>query len=143
MIKINLSNSYKCVCPKCGESLANNFTFQNNVDAANHAVQQKLQLLTLHFPRLKLIWSPSPYATAQLFEEMKEGKDQPSTEYAASISGEDDLEVIESRYNSVIYDFILKLPGVNSKNIDTLLRRGKNLKHLIELSEVSLKLNQN
>lgn len=31
----------------------------------------KLQLLTLHFPRLKLVWSPGPHATAQLFEELK------------------------------------------------------------------------
>lgn len=32
---------------------------------------QKLQLLTLHFPKLRIIWSPGPYATAQLFEELK------------------------------------------------------------------------
>ncbi|KYN49998.1 DNA repair endonuclease XPF [Cyphomyrmex costatus] len=31
----------------------------------------KLQLLTLHFPKLKIVWSPSPHATAQLFEELK------------------------------------------------------------------------
>lgn len=34
-------------------------------------VQKKLQLLTLHFPKLKIVWSPSPYASAQLFEELK------------------------------------------------------------------------
>lgn len=34
-------------------------------------IRQKLQLLTLHFPRLKLVWSPSPYTTAELFLELK------------------------------------------------------------------------
>lgn len=34
-------------------------------------ITAKLQLLTLHFPKLKIVWSPSPYATAQLFEEIK------------------------------------------------------------------------
>lgn len=34
-------------------------------------ITSKLQLLTLHFPRLKLVWSPGPHATAQLFEELK------------------------------------------------------------------------
>lgn len=34
-------------------------------------IQQKLLLLTLHFPKLKIIWSASPYASAQLFEELK------------------------------------------------------------------------
>ena len=34
-------------------------------------ITAKLQLLTIHFPKLKLVWSPSPHATAQLFEELK------------------------------------------------------------------------
>lgn len=34
-------------------------------------IRQKLQLLTMHFPRLKLVWSPSPYATVELFLELK------------------------------------------------------------------------
>jgi DNA excision repair protein ERCC-4 len=34
-------------------------------------VTNKLQLFTIHFPKLKLVWSPSPHATAQLFEELK------------------------------------------------------------------------
>lgn len=40
-------------------------------DANSFDVQQKLLLLTLHFPKLRIIWSPSPYASAQLFEELK------------------------------------------------------------------------
>lgn len=40
-------------------------------DSNNFEIQQKLLLLTLHFPKLKIIWSPSPYASAQLFEELK------------------------------------------------------------------------
>ncbi|KAI8422398.1 hypothetical protein MSG28_006247 [Choristoneura fumiferana] len=42
------------------------------VDTRKADIQQKLQLLTIHFPRLKLVWSPSPYATAELFYELKE-----------------------------------------------------------------------
>ena len=38
-------------------------------------VQQKLLLLTIHFPKLKIIWSPSAYASAQLFEELKVKED--------------------------------------------------------------------
>lgn len=51
------------------------FSWQNQYmvsnDSSNFDVQKKLLLLTLHFPKLKIIWSPSPYATAQLFEELK------------------------------------------------------------------------
>lgn len=40
-------------------------------DMKSSEITAKLQLLTIHFPRLKLVWSPSPNATAQLFEELK------------------------------------------------------------------------
>lgn len=42
-----------------------------STDLSGTDIQQKLQLLTIHFPRLKLVWSPSPYATAELFYELK------------------------------------------------------------------------
>lgn len=47
----------------------NNYMISN--DTNNFEVQQKLLLLTMHFPKVKIIWSPSPYASAQLFEELK------------------------------------------------------------------------
>lgn len=50
----------------------NNYMLSN--DSKNFDVQQKLLLLTLHFPKLKIVWSPSPYASAQLFEELKVSK---------------------------------------------------------------------
>lgn len=42
-----------------------------SMDSNSFDIQQKLLLLTMHFPRLKIVWSPSPYASAQLFEELK------------------------------------------------------------------------
>ncbi|KAK5647030.1 hypothetical protein RI129_005494 [Pyrocoelia pectoralis] len=51
------------------------YYFQNHYmisnDGDNFEIQQKLLLLTLHFPKLKIVWSASPYASAQLFEELK------------------------------------------------------------------------
>jgi len=37
---------------------------------SNDAVS-RLTLLTMHFPRLRLLWCPSPYTTAELFDELK------------------------------------------------------------------------
>lgn len=44
---------------------------------SNIDITQKLQLLTICFPKLRLVWSPSPYATAQLFEELKQNREEP------------------------------------------------------------------
>ncbi|XP_066250841.1 DNA repair endonuclease XPF [Euwallacea similis] len=103
-------------------------------------VQEKLLLLTIHFPKLKIIWSPSPYATAQLFEELKQGKGEPSIEGAIAIGGDEDLDAIETKYNSNIYDFVQRLPGITSKNIDIFLRKGVNMQNVNNKSEEELKL---
>ncbi|KAF2886211.1 hypothetical protein ILUMI_19961 [Ignelater luminosus] len=119
------------------------FSWQNHymisTDSDNFDIQQKLLLLTLHFPKLKIVWSASPYASAQLFEELKAGKEQPNIQYAAALGNEHDIDIIETKYNSNIYDFIQKLPGINSKNIDGFLRQCKNLDNVINMSEEDLK----
>ncbi|KAJ8916740.1 hypothetical protein NQ315_013945 [Exocentrus adspersus] len=115
----------------------NSYMLSNDVDDFN--IQQKLLLLTLHFPKLKIIWSPSPYASAQLFEELKVGKDNPNSQYAIAMGCEEDLDTIETKYNSNIYDFVQKLPGITSKNIDAFMRKCQTLNSAIEKSEEELK----
>lgn len=107
----------------------------------NFDIFQKIILLTLHFPKLKLVWSPSPYATAQLFEELKLNKDEPDSEQAIAIGTDDgvnDLDLITEKYNPNIYDFLIKLPGITTRNIGNVLRNVKNLKTLAKMTEVEL-----
>uniref|UniRef100_A0A336MFC1 DNA repair endonuclease XPF n=1 Tax=Culicoides sonorensis TaxID=179676 RepID=A0A336MFC1_CULSO len=109
----------------------------SNDTSSNIEIMQKLQLLTLHFPKLKLVWSPSPYATAQLFEELKTNKEEPNIEAAQALGSEDalnDLDTIAEKYNQNIHDFLLKLPGINTLNIGRVLRHGGSLKQLLKKS---------
>ncbi|XP_014486735.1 PREDICTED: DNA repair endonuclease XPF [Dinoponera quadriceps] len=122
------------------------FSFQGNYyvsrDLKNTEITAKLQLLTLHFPKLKLIWSPNPHATAQLFEELKQGRTQPDSNIAAKIGADEnteDKEVMTEKYNPRIQDFMAKLPGVHSKNLRILLNKGQSLDHLIKLTKEELK----
>ncbi|KYM86435.1 DNA repair endonuclease XPF, partial [Atta colombica] len=122
------------------------FCFQGNYyvskDLKSNDIMAKLQLLTLHFPKLKIVWSPSPHATAQLFEELKQGRDQPDSNVAAKIGADEDTEnkqILVEKYNPHIQDFIGKLPGVHSKNLRVLLNKGKSLDHLMKLSQEELK----
>ncbi|XP_019699002.1 DNA repair endonuclease XPF isoform X2 [Harpegnathos saltator] len=122
------------------------FCFQGNYyvsrDLKNTEITAKLQLLTLHFPKLKLVWSPSPHATAQLFEELKQTRNQPDANIAAKIGADDnteDKQVMAEKYNPRIQDFMAKLPGVHSKNLRSLLNKGQSLDHLIKLTKEELK----
>ncbi|XP_055640284.1 DNA repair endonuclease XPF [Toxorhynchites rutilus septentrionalis] len=123
--------------------LQRHFMMSGDSASSNADITQKLQLLTLHFPKLKLVWSPSPYATAQLFEELKHGKQEPNPDVAV-LAGSDEagglaeMERIADRSNPNIHDFIIKLPGINSKNIGKAMRKCKNLKELLRMSESEL-----
>ncbi len=87
----------------------------------------------MHFPKLRILWSPNPHATAELFEELKRGRDEPDAKKAASISIDfiDDYNV--DRYNPQVKDFLSKLPGITSKNIFAILNTVDNLMDLLKL----------
>lgn len=106
---------------------------------SNTDITQKLQLLTIHFPKLRLVWSPSPYATAQLFGELKHGKPEPDPVQAAALGSDEstkELDSIADRMNTNIYDFLLKLPGITTRNITKVMKKVKNLKELIKMNMV-------
>ncbi|XP_034943246.1 DNA repair endonuclease XPF isoform X2 [Chelonus insularis] len=110
-------------------------------DMKSSDVTAKLQLLTLHFPKLKIVWSPSPTATSQLFEELKQGKGQPDGQVAAQIGLEedtDDKKIMSEQYNTQIHDLIAKLPGVHSKNLRSILHKGVSLDNISKLTEEEL-----
>lgn len=107
-------------------------------DVQSSDLVARLQLLTLHFPKLRILWSPSPHATAELVEELKKGRDQPDASKAATLGVDivDDYNV--DRFNAQVKDFVSKLPGINSKNIYAVLNKAENLIDLLDLSEDTL-----
>ncbi|XP_037726265.1 DNA repair endonuclease XPF [Drosophila subpulchrella] len=118
--------------------LQGKFMLSQQTSMANADIVQKLQLLTLHFPKLRLIWSPSPYATAQLFEELKLGKPEPDPQKAVALGSDEPTAGEQLHFNSSIYDFLLRLPGVHTRNIHGLLRKGGSLRQLLLRSQKEL-----
>ncbi|KAI7797293.1 DNA repair endonuclease XPF [Triplophysa rosa] len=102
-------------------------------------VTSKLTLLTLHFPRLRLLWCPSPHVTAELFQELKHGRQEPDAAAAQAVTVESDT-VIESAdlYNPGPHDFLLRMPGVNVKNFKSLLKQASCLADLVTFSQEKL-----
>ncbi|XP_037671182.1 DNA repair endonuclease XPF isoform X2 [Choloepus didactylus] len=101
-------------------------------------VSSKLTLLTLHFPRLRMLWCPSPHATAELFEELKQNKPQPDAATAMAITADSETLPESEKYSPGPQDFLLKMPGVNAKNCRSLMNHVKNLAELATLSQDKL-----
>ena len=51
----------------------------------SNTLGSKLVLLSLHFPRLRIIWSRSLHATADLFRSLKANQDEPDAAAAALV----------------------------------------------------------
>ncbi|CAG04487.1 unnamed protein product, partial [Tetraodon nigroviridis] len=104
-------------------------------EISSNDISSKLTLLTLHFPRLRILWCPSPHATADLFLDLKQGRPEPDATAAQAVTAESDT-VAESAdlYNPGPYDFLLKMPGVNTKNYRSLIKNADNLADLAKLS---------
>lgn len=105
-------------------------------EISSNDISSKLTLLTLHFPRLRILWCPSPHATAELFLELKQGQAQPDAAAAQAVTAESDT-VAESAdlYNPGPYDFLLKMPGVSTKNYRALIKNADSVADIAKLSQ--------
>jgi len=110
-------------------------------------IQSKLVLLTIAFPRLRVIWSSSPYSTSDIFAELKQNYDEPEVNRVAAIG----LEEInnshngegtaasslssENSYNLTPQDILLSLPGITVKNYRLISNSIRDLGELCDWSQ--------
>ncbi|CAE6448146.1 unnamed protein product [Rhizoctonia solani] len=96
-------------------------------------IQSKLVLLTLAFPKLRIIWSSSPYATADIFTEFKKNNKEPDPQVAVTIGAEEG-EDENAAVNQLAEDMLRALPGVTQKNYRGIMNRVGSLREFCELS---------
>lgn len=98
------------------------------------SAQHLLVLLTLAFPRLKIVWSSSPYQTAEIFAELKKNAQEPDPLRAVQLgldiditdsSGDADVMAaagIEHRtFNLLPQDMLRAVPGVTPQALERLI----------------------
>jgi DNA excision repair protein ERCC-4 len=88
---------------------------------ASSDLQSKLVLLTLAFPRLRIIWSSSPYQTAEIFESLKTQEAEPDPIAAVRVGLEGGQKVEDQSFNREPQDMLRIVPGVTGKNIKNLV----------------------
>jgi len=113
----------------------------------------RIALLCLHFPRLRLIWSRSLHATADIFLQLKANHEEPDPVAAATIgipmeannnngnTSPQQLQQLqqETVVNQAAIDLLRCLPGVREGNMRPLMRAAGSLKGLVNLSLDDLK----
>lgn len=109
-------------------------------------LQSKLVLLTLAFPRLKIIWSSSPYQTAEIFEELKKNQDEPDPLRASQIGLEEQDEdgdeggfnIGGKTFSTVPLDMLRCVPGVGEKTLQAIMLDVSSVQELSNMEEEKL-----
>lgn len=101
-------------------------------------MSSKLTLLTIHFPKLRILWCSSCAETAEIFDELKSGCQQPNAEDAQKIKTDQVIENDDYKFNPILKDILLKIPGINSKNINAIFSKVNTLQDLCKMSEDEL-----
>ncbi|KAJ2933241.1 hypothetical protein H1R20_g3808, partial [Candolleomyces eurysporus] len=95
----------------------------NNTTAySSVSVQSKLVLLTLHFPRLRIIWSSSPFSSSEIFTDLKRNQAEPDPTKAIAVGADDDPDAGRG-VNTAAEELVRCLPGVTAKNVKYLMSR--------------------
>ena len=124
---------YKCPCLLIEFDPDKNFALQNSNELGgeirNDSISSKLTLLTMEFPKLRLLWSRSPHETLKLFKKLKRNHQEVDVDKAIEIGANETLDELilgEDGYNNEDEDnngandaaknMLLRLPGVTAHN---------------------------
>ncbi|KAF6752030.1 hypothetical protein DFP72DRAFT_462496 [Ephemerocybe angulata] len=100
---------------------------------SNVSLQSKLVLLTLSFPRLRIIWSSSPFATSEIFGDLKKDRPEPDPTKAIATGADDDPDA-GAGVNTAAEELLRCLPGITPKNVKYVMSRVRNVRELCEMS---------
>ena len=95
------------------------------------AIQSKLVLLTLAFPRIRIIWSSSPYQTADIFKDLKANFLEPDPAQALRMGAADAEDDVSQ--NQLPEDLLRGIPGITAKNVKHVMSKVRSVRELCEL----------
>lgn len=101
-------------------------------DYSSPTIQSKIALLTLSFPRLRMIWSSSPYATADIFNDLKKDRPEPDPVKAIATGAEEDDQA-GAGVNAAAEELLRSFPGITAKNVKHVMSKVHNVRELCEM----------
>jgi DNA excision repair protein ERCC-4 len=103
-------------------------------------LQGKIVLLTLAFPRLRVIWSSSPYETAEIFERLKaqEGEPDRGAAVRAGLGDDGDADAALGGEGGQVFssgprDMLAAVPGVTAKNVVNIAAGAENVREVANM----------
>ncbi|KAK5633951.1 hypothetical protein RRF57_009665 [Xylaria bambusicola] len=105
-----------------------------NPNEAPSDLQSKIVLLTLAFPRLRIIWSSSPYQTAEIFENLKTQEPEPDPIAAVRAGLDKDMKAEDQAFNLEPQEMLGVVPGVTPQNLKNLILETENIRDVANMT---------
>ena len=103
-------------------------------------LQSKLVLLTLHFPRLRIIWSSSPHESVKILSDLKLNHDEPDEETAILKGSSDGGDTLKPHVeNAGAVEMLRAIPGISGHNYRHVMANVDSIRQLVDLSQEALK----
>lgn len=99
---------------------------------STYSVQAKLVLLALTFPRVRIIWSSSPFETAKIFNDLKTNNPEPDPAKAVAVGAEDDVGTGPGT-NHAAEELLRALPGASAKTVRHITSKVGSVREFCEL----------
>ncbi|KAK4125008.1 DNA repair protein [Parathielavia appendiculata] len=117
--------------------LSGSLSSMSSANAGANDLQSKIVLLTLAFPKLRIIWSSSPYETAEIFERLKAHEHEPDPIAAVRAGLDADAAAGEQQqqvFNPGPQEMLAAVPGVTPKNMMNLVLKAENIKEVANMT---------
>lgn len=149
-----MTKYYACPCLLIEFDPTKSFSLQNSNDLGGDiktdSVCSKMVLLTIHFPKLRLLWSKSPHESLRIFQALKQNHDEVDVERAVQIGRNDSEEALllpasiedeeeEDEVNEAARDMLLRLPGMNVRLARKIMQHVDSLAELSQLTRDELR----
>ena len=144
-----MSKYYKVPCLLIEFDPNKSFCLQNSNELGTEirmdSICSKMALLTMHFPRLRILWSRSPHETLKIFRDLKANHEEVDVERAMEIGRNESEEFLlrqsgeEDEINEAARDMLLRLPGVNVQVARRIMQECDSLAELCEMSREDLR----
>lgn len=128
---------YPCLLIELDKSKSLSLTATSGGVPANisaTSIVSKMVLLIQQFPSLRLLWAKGPHDAAEMFASLKDNEGEPDEEVAASL-GVDTKDSVDETFNAGPRALLRSLPGIDSTNLQRVMRQVQNVSILISMSK--------
>lgn len=102
-------------------------------------LQAKVSLLALTFPRLRIIWSSSPYESVKILSDLKLNFDEPD-ELSAMMKGQTDVPTLRDTIeNPGAVEMLRAIPGISGHNLRLVMSKVEGIQELVGMKRAALR----